>query len=69
MEEDVEETYFTASQAARILHVSYKTVDRWADQGWVSCLVTLGGHRRFPRRAIMALAEQMASRGALPRQG
>jgi excisionase family DNA binding protein len=55
--EDVQ--YLTPSQAARILHVSPKTVDRWADMGLVPCIVTLGGHRRFPQEAILAVAEEM----------
>ena len=66
--EDTEENYLTASEAARILHVSSKTVDRWADQGRLPCLVTLGGHRRFARSVIVAAAEQMASRGTCPVQ-
>ena len=64
MGEEPEDSYLTPSQAARILHVSPKTVDRWADQGRVPCVVTLGGHRRFSRAAILAVAEQMAARGA-----
>ncbi len=59
--------YLTPSQAARILHVSPKTVDRWADQGRVPCIVTLGGHRRFSREVIAAVAEEMAAKGATPR--
>jgi excisionase family DNA binding protein len=62
MEQHAEESYLTPSQAPRILHVSSKTLDRWADQGRVSCLVTLGGHRRFSRRVILAVAQQMARR-------
>ncbi len=59
--EDVQ--YLTPSQAARILHVSPKTVDRWADLGRVPCIVTLGGHRRFSKDAILAVAEEMARGG------
>jgi excisionase family DNA binding protein len=61
--EQPEVSYLTPSQAARILHVSPKTVDRWADQGRIPCVVTLGGHRRFSREAILAVAEQMAAKG------
>jgi excisionase family DNA binding protein len=55
--------YLTPSQAARLLHVSPKTVDRWADQGLVPCVVTLGGHRRFSPEAIAAIVDQMAGKG------
>jgi excisionase family DNA binding protein len=58
-----EEDYLTPSQVARILHVSPKTVDRWANQGRIPCIVTLGGHRRFLRRDVTAVADQMVRRG------
>jgi excisionase family DNA binding protein len=58
--------YLTPGQAARILHVSPRTVDRWADQGRVPCIVTLGGHRRFSREVILAVAAEMEGRGNLP---
>ena len=60
------EAYLTPSQAAGLLQVSPKTVNRWAAAGRVPCIVTLGGHRRFSKKAILALAEQMAERGATP---
>lgn len=47
--------YLTAGQAARILGVSPKTVDRWANEGRISCVVTLGGHRRFRPEVIAAV--------------
>ncbi len=51
--------YLTPSQAAHLLHVSPKTLNRWAHEGRVPCMVTLGGHRRFRRDLIEAIAEQM----------
>ena len=39
--------YLTPGQVAVMLGVSPKTVTRWAVQGRLPCLVTLGGHRRF----------------------
>ncbi len=68
MAEEPEVSYLTPSQAARILHVSPKTVDRWADQGRIPCVVTLGGHRRFRREDILAVADQMGTRGQSGRQ-
>ena len=65
MPEEPEVSYLTPSQAARILHVSPKTVDRWADQGRIPCVVTLGGHRRFSREAIQAIADEMVARGSV----
>ena len=59
-EDAVEPEYLRPAEAARILQVSPKTIDRWADQGRVPCIVTLGGHRRFSKQAILNVAEQMA---------
>jgi predicted site-specific integrase-resolvase len=39
--------YVTAGKVARRLHVSPKTVNRWAKSGLIDSLVTLGGHGRF----------------------
>ena len=59
--------YLTPGQVARLLHVSPKTVNRWADQGRIGCIVTLGGHRRFARPDVDQVAEAMVARGSSPR--
>ena len=51
-----DEEYIKTAEVAKILHVSPKTVSRWAKEGKLPHLVTLGGHRRYPARAIRALA-------------
>lgn len=51
--------YLTPGQAARILGVSPKTVNRWANDGRVPCALTLGGHRRFRADVIQAVAASM----------
>ena len=56
------EEYLRAGEAAEILHVSPKTMSRWAKEGRVPHIVTLGGHRRFARKAIEELAERMFGR-------
>ena len=53
------EEYLRAGEAAEILHVSPKTMSRWAKEGRVPHIVTLGGHRRFSRSAIQELAQRM----------
>ena len=55
--------YLTPTEAASILRVSPQTVSRWAKEGRIGCQVTLGGHRRFLREEVKALAEQ----GSVPR--
>ena len=53
----LETEYVTSGEVAKILRVSPKTVARWAKDGKLPHLVTLGGHRRFPKNAIRRLAE------------
>ncbi len=56
---DDEAVYLKTSEVARILRVSPKTVSRWATEGKLPHLVTLGGHRRYPAGAIRELAEKL----------
>lgn len=51
--------YLTSSEVGRILGVTGKTVDRWADAGRIGCLVTLGKHRRFHPDEVRRVAELM----------
>jgi excisionase family DNA binding protein len=54
------EPFLHTSQVADILHVSPKTIARWATDGRLPCLRTLGGHRRYPEPAIRQLAASLA---------
>lgn len=56
--ETFEEVYIKTAEVARLLRVSPKTVSRWAREGKLPHLVTLGGHRRFPGDQIQRLAER-----------
>ena len=47
--------WLTGGQAARRLHVSPKTVARWARQGRLAHRRTLGGHRRYDPEHIEQL--------------
>jgi excisionase family DNA binding protein len=53
--------YLGPAQVAELLQVSPKTVARWAKQGKLPCLRTLGGHRRYPEDAIVALRDALTS--------
>ena len=44
---------------AEILYVSPKTVSRWAKEGKLPFLNTLGGHRRYPEAEIRELATEL----------
>jgi excisionase family DNA binding protein len=54
-----EPSYLRAAEVAEILHVSPKTVSRWAKEGKLPFMKTLGGHRRYPAAKIRELAEQL----------
>jgi excisionase family DNA binding protein len=51
--------YLHTAEVADILHVSPKTVSRWAKEGKLSFLKTLGGHRRYPEAEIRQLANEL----------
>jgi excisionase family DNA binding protein len=51
--------YLRAAEVADILHVSPKTVSRWAKEGKLPFLKTLGGHRRYPATEIRQLAAEL----------
>jgi excisionase family DNA binding protein len=52
--------YLRAGEAAALLNVSPKTVSRWAKEGKIPHIRTLGGHRRFPRAEVERLAREQA---------
>jgi excisionase family DNA binding protein len=51
--------YLQTHEVAEILHVSPKTVARWAKDGKLPFQKTMGGHRRFPEAEIRALADEL----------
>ena len=54
-----EPRYLRAAEVADILYVSPKTVSRWAKEGKLPFMKTLGGHRRYPAAKIRELAEEL----------
>jgi excisionase family DNA binding protein len=56
------EEYIAPAEAARLLKVSPRTITRWAREGRLPSITTLGGHRRFPRAAIEGLAAAQLAR-------
>jgi excisionase family DNA binding protein len=51
-------THLSLSAASKLLGVHSTTLRRWADAGAVPIYITPGGHRRFARADIEALAAQ-----------
>lgn len=58
MPKDPNRTYLRPAEVAELLHVTPKTVTRWAHDGKLPCIHTLGGHRRYPEAEIRALVEE-----------
>jgi excisionase family DNA binding protein len=58
-ERRMEAAYLRTSEVADLLHVSPKTVSRWAKEGKLPFLKTLGGHRRYPESEIRQLANEL----------
>lgn len=56
---DARPVYLRTGHVADILHVSPKTVSRWAKEGKLPFLKTLGNHRRYPEREIRELAASL----------
>jgi excisionase family DNA binding protein len=48
----------TPEEVAALFSVDPKTVSRWATAGKLEHTRTLGGHRRFPARAVRAALER-----------
>jgi excisionase family DNA binding protein len=52
-------SYLHTAEVANLLHVSPKTVSRWAKEGKLPFLKTLGGHRRYPEAEIRELVTEL----------
>jgi excisionase family DNA binding protein len=66
MVERGESDYLLPKEVAVLLHVSPKTVARWASQQKLPYVKTLGGHRRFPADQIAAVVARIEAEGHLP---
>ncbi len=51
--------FLKTSEVAHLLHVSPKTISRWAKEGRLPYMATLGGHRRFPAHEIRRLTADL----------
>jgi excisionase family DNA binding protein len=54
------EAFLHSSQVADLLHISPKTIARWAKDRRLPHQRTLGGHPRYPEPAIRQLAARLA---------
>jgi excisionase family DNA binding protein len=49
------EQLLTPAEVAQIFRVDPKTVTRWAKAGKLTCIRTIGGHRRYREAEVRAL--------------
>jgi excisionase family DNA binding protein len=52
-------SYLRTAEVADLLSVSPKTVSRWAKEGRLPFMRTLGGHRRYPEAEIRELVDDL----------
>ena len=57
------ETLYTPSEVASLFRVDPKTVTRWAKQGRLTPIRTLGGHRRYRASEVEQLLKPGSIRG------
>ena len=48
------------AEVAQMFNVSPSTVTRWADEGKLACVRTLGGHRRYRKEGIVRLLRTLS---------
>ncbi len=53
------EDFLSRAQVAELFCVSPSTVTRWADAGKITCVRTLGGHRRYQKESIVKLVRSL----------
>ena len=56
------EALLTPGEVAALFRVDPKTVTRWAQDGRLTCIRTLGGHRRFRASEVHALLSGTGSK-------
>ncbi|MBK7643047.1 MAG: helix-turn-helix domain-containing protein [Planctomycetes bacterium] len=58
--------FMTSAEAARFLGVGPTSVKRWADAGWLECVKTAGGHRRFRREVVLRFQNGQSGSASAP---
>jgi excisionase family DNA binding protein len=51
--------YLSRAEVAALFCVAPSTVTRWADEGRIACVRTLGGHRRYVKESVVQLAHML----------
>ena len=56
-----DQVLMSPSEVAKLFRVDPKTVIRWAENGKLTVIRILGGHRRFQEQEVLALLEELTS--------
>lgn len=64
--QEMNDPYFSTSQAAKLLGVSLGTVQNMVEEGALDAWKTSGGHRRIKRESVMSLLAQRGGSIAAP---
>jgi excisionase family DNA binding protein len=51
-------TLLATKEVAALMNVTETTIKRWADAGELTCVKTLGGHRKFAMQEVIQFSEQ-----------
>jgi excisionase family DNA binding protein len=52
----------TPAEVAKLFGIAPNTLVRWANQGKLSCIRTIGGHRRFHTAEVLELFRQASTK-------
>lgn len=66
--DQVDDRLLTPGEVAALFRVDPKTVTRWAQEGKLEAVRTLGGHRRFKAAEVYSLLAR-GSNAAIPAPG
>ena len=50
--------FYSSRELAEVFSVNESTIKRWSDTGYIECLRTKGGHRRFPIQSVMRFVQE-----------
>lgn len=50
--------FYSSRDLAELLSVNESTVKRWSDIGYINCVRTKGGHRRFPIQSVIRFVQE-----------
>ena len=50
--------FYSSRELAEVFSVNESTIKRWSDAGYIECIRTKGGHRRFPIQSVMRFVQE-----------